>query len=96
MVRVQPKAEPSKLDCTRLVDCTLGDVRQIAREECAEGTPATAPEVLTTEQACQFLQVSRATLHRLVLAGRVRRRMLGDSPRFLRLELIEDLKGGAP
>lgn len=76
-----------------MVDATLADLRAILREELAELAPAAVPEILDTTQACQLLQVSRATLARLVLAGHVRQRRLGDSPRYLRAELLEDLRG---
>lgn len=93
MREIADHTDHGKPDETRVVDATLGDLRALVREELADLAPAAPPEVLTTEQACQVLQVSRATLARLVLAGHVRQRRLGDSPRYLRAELLEDLRG---
>lgn len=51
-----------------------------ALEEHAAGEPL-SPEMLTVEQICAVLQVSRATLHRLRREG-LPTVMLGESPRF--------------
>lgn len=67
------------------LDAALGS------DEPAPKTPAPS-EVLDVESACELLDVSRSTLHRLVRDGQIRERRLGDSPRYLRSELIEDLR----
>lgn len=80
----------------RLVTITADELAAVVRAAVAdalsERDPAPTPEILSTEQACAYLGVSRATLHRLVQSGQVRQRRLGDSPRYLRAELIEDLR----
>jgi predicted DNA-binding protein (UPF0251 family) len=78
-----------------VVVLTVDQLRAVLREELAELQPvAPVAEVLDTEAACAFLGVSRATLHRAVKSGAIRQHKLLDSPRFLRSELIEDLRGG--
>lgn len=79
------------------VTLTVDQLRSLVREELSEssahnGKPAS--EVMTTDEACEFVRCSRATLNRLVAAKKIRCRRLGDSPRFIRSELIEDIRGG--
>lgn len=93
MADIAHRTPNSKPDEARVIDATLGDLRAIVREELAELAPAALPEIMTTEEACAYLRCSRATLHRAVLAGHVRQRKLLESPRYLKRELDEDLRG---
>ena len=47
---------------------------------------------LTTEDACEFLSISRQTLYKLVKAKRIPGRKVGDSYRFLKSDLIRYFK----
>ena len=49
-------------------------------------------KALTTEAACQFLSISRQTLYKLVKAGRIPGRKVGDNYRFLKSDLIRYFK----
>ena len=51
-------------------------------------------EVLTTEEACKLLRVSRQTIYKLVERGKLPGTKVGQSYKFLKSELIEFLKGG--
>ncbi len=67
--------------------------REFDRDGDGDELAATPPaDVLDVQGACELLRVSRAQLHRLVKSGRVRERRLGDSPRYVRGELLEDLR----
>ncbi len=50
-------------------------------------------KALTTEDACQFLSISRQTLYKLVKAKRIPGRKVGDNYRFLKSDLIRYFKG---
>ena len=47
---------------------------------------------LTTEDACEFLSISRQTLYKLVKAKRIPGRKVGDNYRFLKSDLIRYFK----
>ncbi len=49
-------------------------------------------KALTTEDACEFLSISRQTLYKLVKAKKVPGRKVGDNYRFLKSDLIRYFK----
>ncbi|OGW84021.1 MAG: hypothetical protein A3C47_01445 [Omnitrophica bacterium RIFCSPHIGHO2_02_FULL_51_18] len=49
-------------------------------------------KALTTENACQFLSISRQTLYKLVKSKKIPGRKVGDNYRFLRSDLIRYFK----
>lgn len=49
-------------------------------------------KALTTEDACDFLSISRQTLYKLVKAKKIPGRKVGDNYRFLRSDLIHYFK----
>ena len=49
-------------------------------------------KALTTEDACEFLSISRQTLYKLVKAKKIPGRKVGDNYRFLRSDLIRYFK----
>ncbi len=52
-------------------------------------------EVLTTEEVCKLLKISRQTIYKLVEQGKLPGTKVGQSYKFLKSELIEFLKGSA-
>ena len=52
-------------------------------------------EVLTTEEVCKLLKISRQTIYKLVEQGKLPGTKVGQSYKFLKSELIECLKGSA-
>ena len=51
-----------------------------------------ADKALTTENACQFLSISRQTLYKLVKSKKIPGRKVGDNYRFLKSDLIRYFK----
>jgi len=49
-------------------------------------------KALTTEDACQFLSISRQTLYKLVKSKKIPGRKVGDNYRFLKSDLISYFK----
>lgn len=49
-------------------------------------------KALTTEDACQFLSISRQTLYKLVKAKKIPGRKVGDNYRFLKSDLVHYFK----
>ena len=49
-------------------------------------------KALTTEDACQFLSISRQTLYKLVKSKKIPGRKVGDNYRFLKSALIRYFK----
>ena len=49
-------------------------------------------KALTTEDACQFLSISRQTLYKLVKSRRIPGKKVGDNYRFLKSDLIRYFK----
>ena len=49
-------------------------------------------KALTTEDACQFLSISRQTLYKLVKSKKIPGRKVGDNYRFLKSDLIRYFK----
>ena len=49
-------------------------------------------KALTTEDACQFLSISRQTLYKLVKSKMIPGRKVGDNYRFLKSDLIRYFK----
>ncbi len=49
-------------------------------------------QLLTAEQATEYLQISRRTLFRLIKDGKLRALKVGNAYRFKKNELDEDLK----
>lgn len=49
-------------------------------------------KALTTEDACDFLSISRQTLYKLVKAKKIPGRKVGDNYRFLKSDLIHYFK----
>ena len=52
----------------------------------------TVDKALTTEDACQFLSISRQTLYKLVKSKKIPGRKVGDNYRFLKSDLIHYFK----
>ena len=52
-------------------------------------------EILTTEEVCKLLRVSRQTIYKLIEQRRLPGTKVGQSYKFLKSELIEFLKGSA-
>ncbi len=51
-----------------------------------------ADKALTTEDACNFLSISRQTLYKLVKSKKIPGRKVGDNYRFLKSDLIRYFK----
>mgnify|MGYP003394334632 CR=1 FL=1 len=51
-----------------------------------------ADKALTTEDACEFLSISRQTLYKLVKSKKIPGRKVGDNYRFLKSDLIRYFK----
>jgi excisionase family DNA binding protein len=49
-------------------------------------------KALTTEDACEFLSISRQTLYKLVKSKKIPGRKVGDNYRFLKSDLIRYFK----
>lgn len=49
-------------------------------------------EVLTTEEASKFLRVSRQTLYKLILQGKIPGTKVGQGYKFLKGDLISSLR----
>lgn len=49
-------------------------------------------KALTTEDACNFLSISRQTLYKLVKSKKIPGRKVGDNYRFLKSDLIRYFK----
>ncbi len=49
-------------------------------------------KALTTEDACEFLSISRQTLYKLVKGKKIPGRKVGDNYRFLKSDLIRYFK----
>ena len=49
-------------------------------------------EILTTEEVCKLLRISRQTIYKLVEQGKLPGTKVGQSYKFLKSELIESLK----
>lgn len=49
-------------------------------------------KALTTEDACNFLSISRQTLYKLVKGKKIPGRKVGDNYRFLKSDLIRYFK----
>ncbi|MCL6584464.1 MAG: helix-turn-helix domain-containing protein [bacterium] len=49
-------------------------------------------QLLTAEQATEYLQISRRTLFRLIKNGKLRALKVGNAYRFKKAELEEDLR----
>ena len=49
-------------------------------------------KALTTEDACEFLSISRQTLYKLVKSKKIPGRKVGDNYRFLKSALIRYFK----
>lgn len=49
-------------------------------------------KVLTTEQTCHFLNISRQTLYKLVKSKKIHGKRVGENYRFLKSELLYYLK----
>lgn len=83
-----------------IVGLTVAQLRELIAESVAEvladGSPSHQPsEVLTRREAAEFLKTSVATLDRLVREGSLPSHRLGDSPRFVRAELLAYLRGNS-
>ena len=57
-----------------------------------ENATESADKALTTEDACQFLSISRQTLYKLVKSKKIPGRKVGDNYRFLKSDLIRYFK----
>ena len=58
-----------------------------------QATEAESPDkALTTEDACEFLSISRQTLYKLVKSKKIPGRKVGDNYRFLKSDLIRYFK----
>jgi len=54
------------------------------------------PEIMTMEQAAEFLQVSTRTIHRMVSQGKMPGRQVGSQWRFEREQLHQWIRGEWP
>lgn len=83
---------------TLLVTLTVADLRALLSEAlCDSLAPSQPPrEVLTRREAADFLRTSVATLDRLARDGEIPSRRVGDSPRYLRADLLAYVRGDAP
>lgn len=85
-----------------LVTLTKDDLRGLildAVTEALEGqgrASQAAQDVFTRKEAADFLRTSVATLDRLARDGEIPSRRVGDSPRYLRADLLAYVRGGAP
>ena len=57
-----------------------------------DGVVGLSDKALTTEDACQFLSISRQTLYKLVKSKKIPGRKVGDNYRFLKSDLIQYFK----
>lgn len=57
-----------------------------------ENDTETVDKALTTEDACEFLSISRQTLYKLVKSKKIPGRKVGDNYRFLKSDLIRYFK----
>jgi excisionase family DNA binding protein len=81
-----------------LVTLTRSALAEIIGEALADFVPpAPEPQILTQAQAAELLQVSTRTVRTLVAEHGLPEHRVGDSPRYLRSELIELVRrnGGA-
>lgn len=82
-----------------LVTLTTDDLRAIVLATVTEALSGSLPgsepprEVLTRRDAADVLRVSVATLDRLARDGEITPRRVGDSPRYLRSELLAYVRG---
>jgi excisionase family DNA binding protein len=51
------------------------------------------PQVLTTQEACQYLRISRPTFLRLVYTNQIRAKKVGKGWRVLRSEIETYIRG---
>jgi excisionase family DNA binding protein len=51
------------------------------------------PQVLTTQEACQYLRISRPTFLRLVYTNQIRAKKVGKGWRVLRSEIETYMRG---
>jgi excisionase family DNA binding protein len=51
-------------------------------------------EVYTTKQACDYLQITKLTLYKLIREKKVRCNKLGKNYRFLKSDLDKLVRGG--
>jgi excisionase family DNA binding protein len=51
-------------------------------------------EVYTTKQACEYLQITKLTLYKLIREKRVKCNKLGKDYRFLKSDLDKLVRGG--
>jgi len=51
-------------------------------------------EVYTTQQACEYLQITKLTLYKLIKEKKVKCNKLGKNYRFLKSDLDKLVRGG--
>jgi excisionase family DNA binding protein len=51
-------------------------------------------EVLTTKQVCEYLQITRLTLYKIIKENKVRCNKLGKNYRFLKSDIDKLVRGG--
>jgi excisionase family DNA binding protein len=51
-------------------------------------------EVYTTKQACEYLQITKLTLYKLIKEKKVKGNKLGKNYRFLKSDLDKLVRGG--
>ena len=49
--------------------------------------------VLTTKQACEYLQITRLTLYKLIKEGKIKCNKLGKDYRFIKSDLDKLVRG---
>lgn len=76
-----------------LVVLTTTELRDLIRAELEHVQTEPPPEVLDRKGAAQLLRVSVPQLDRLVRAGKIPAGKIGDSPRFLRSDLLAAVRG---
>ncbi len=89
---IHPQPKAVQPEDALVVTLRLGDLRRLIRSELEQLDSSTPPEVLDRRGAAALLRVSVAQLDRLAKSGKIRQHTLGDSPRYLRAELLEDVR----
>ena len=70
----------------------FGEETRVAKHLLQENEIDRTDKALTTEDACQFLSISRQTLYKLVKSKKIPGRKVGDNYRFLKSDLIRYFK----
>lgn len=85
-----PTVQPDRLTVT----LTAGELAELIRAELEHVQTTPPAEILDRRGAAQLLGVSVAQLDRLTRAGKIPSGRIGDSPRYVRADLIAAVRGG--